>query len=304
MAKRNYYDVLGVSKTATADEIKSAFRKLSKKYHPDVNKAADANDKFKEINEAYDTLSDPKKREQYDYTQESPFGRSSSTGSDFGGGFGGGFGRSTTFDDADDFGGFGNMDDMMGDIFSQFFGGSASFGGNTRTQPRAKKGRDYAYTLTIDFLDAALGKKTTIAINGKQLQVSIPAGIDDGQKIRLANQGYEGTNGGERGDVIITCRIRPHATFRREGLDIYTDAPITFSQAALGTKINVKTLTGEVALNVPAGVQSGAKLRLKHKGITKKQTVGDHYVVIQVKTPDKLSAKQRELFEQLAQLEA
>ena len=102
---------------------------------------------------------------------------------------------------------------------------------------------------------------------------------------------------------MITCSIRPHATFRREGLDIYTDAPLTFSQAALGTKIKVKTLTGEVTLNVPAGVQSGAKLRLKQKGIAKKQEIGDHYVVIQVKTPDKLSAKQRELFEQLAQLE-
>lgn len=303
MAKRNYYDVLGVSKTASADDIKQAFRKLSKKYHPDINKAADANDKFKEINEAYDTLGDPKKREQYDLLQESPFGRTYTGGGDsFGGSFGG-FGRSTTFDEADtDFGGFGNMDDMMGDIFNQFFGGSA--GARTQQTRRPKKGRDYAYSLTLDFIDAALGKKMTVTINGKNLQVTIPAGIDDGQKIRLAKQGYEGENGGERGDVIITCHIRPHATFRREGLDVYSDAHVTFSQAALGTKLTVKTLTGNVALNVPAGVQSGAKLRLKQKGIVQKGNSGDHYVVIHVKTPTALSAKEQALFEQLAQLEA
>lgn len=307
MAKRNYYDVLGVSKTASAEDIKQAFRKLSKKYHPDVNKAADANEKFKEINEAYDTLGDPKKREQYDLMQDAPFGRTYSGNGDssFGGGFGG-FGRSTTFDGADaDFGGFGNMDDMMGDIFNQFFGGGGFAGAGAHTQQRApKKGRDYAYTLTLDFLDAALGKKMTITINGKSLQVTIPAGIDDGQKIRLAKQGYEGEYGGERGDVIITCHVRPHATFRREGLDVYTDAHITFSQAALGTKVTVKTITGDVTLNVPAGMQSGAKLRLKQKGIQQKQHSGDHYVVIHVKTPTSLSAKEQALFEQLAQLEA
>lgn len=305
MAKRNYYDVLGVSKTASANDIKQAFRKLSKKYHPDINKGADANDKFKEINEAYDTLSDPKKREQYDLAQESPFGRTYSGGGFDGGNFSGGFGGSTTFDrDDTDFGDFGNMDDMMGDIFNQFFGGGSFGGTNTRSsRARPQKGRDYAYALTLDFLDAALGKKMTLTINGKSLNVTIPAGIEEGQKIRLANQGYEGTNGGERGDVLITCHIRPNSVFRREGLDIYTDAHITFSQAALGTKVTVQTLTNEVKLNVPAGVQSGAKLRLKQRGIAQKNNVGDHYVVIHVKTPTTLNARQQQLFEQLAQLE-
>lgn len=297
MAK-NYYDVLGVSKTATADDIKKAFRKLSKQYHPDINKAADANEKFKEINEAYETLSDPKKRQDYDRLQDSPFGR---------GGYTGGGSRTYTggspFGDAtaDDFGGFGGFGDFS-DIFSDFFGGAG--GGFSQQATRPRKGDDIEYRVTLDFLEAAIGKTMSVTLNGKTLSVNIPAGIDEGQKVRLAGQGHPGNNGGPAGDVIISCHIRPSATFRRDGLNIESDVTIRFSEAALGTKATVKTLTSQVSLNIPAGTQSGAKLRLRGKGIQKKNgEQGDHFVVVRVKTPQQLTDREKELFEELSRLE-
>lgn len=299
MTTKSYYDILGVHKAATADDIKKAFRKLSKQYHPDINKEPDANDKFKEINEAYDTLSDPKKREEYDRMQQSPFGHRTYSSSGDGRTYTGGnpFGGATMADDVGGFGGFGDFSDLFGDFFGA--GGAA----NQQRTPRARKGEDSEYRVTLDFIEAALGKKMQITINGKKLNVTIPAGIDEGQKIRLAKQGHPGLNGGEAGDVIIICHIRPSATFTREGLDIYTTADIQFTEAALGTKITVQTLQSKVNLNVPAGTQSGAKLRLKGKGIqTKDGQQGDHYVVIQVVTPRNLTDKEKELFQQLSQL--
>lgn len=297
MAK-NYYDVLGVSKTATADDIKKAFRKLSKEYHPDINKAADANEKFKEINEAYETLSDPKKRQEYDRLQDSPFGRGSYTGGGRRTSTGGSpFGDAT----ADDFGGFGGFGDFS-DIFSDFFGGAG--GGFSQQATRPRKGDDIEYRVTLDFLEAALGKTMSVTLNGKTLSVNIPAGIDEGQKVRLAGQGHPGSNGGPAGDVIISCHIRPSATFRRDGLNIESDVTIRFSEAALGTKATVNTLTSQVSLNIPAGTQSGAKLRLRGKGIQKKNgEQGDHFVVVRVKTPQQLTDREKELFEELSRLE-
>ncbi|RAS92747.1 molecular chaperone DnaJ [Priestia endophytica] len=350
MSKRDYYEVLGVGKSATKDEIKKSYRKLSKKYHPDINKDADAPEKFKEIKEAYEVLSDDQKRAHYDQ-----FGHTDPNQGGFGGGgdFGGGFG--------------------FEDIFSSFFGG----GGGRRRDPNApRQGADLQYTMTLSFEEAAFGKDTTIEIpreetcdtcdgsgaksgskvdtcshcngsgqlnveqntpfgrivnrrvchhcNGsgkiirdkcstchgagkvkkqKQISVKIPAGVDDGQQLRVAGQGEPGVNGGPPGDLFVVFSIRAHEFFEREGDDIYCEMPITFSQAALGDEVEVPTLHGKVKLKVPAGTQTGTNFRLRGKGVPNVRGYGqgDQHVVIRVITPTKLSEKQKELLRDFAE---
>ncbi len=351
LSKRDYYEVLGVSKSASKDEIKKAYRKLSKKYHPDINKEADADEKFKEVKEAYEVLSDDAKRSQYDQ-----FGHTDPNQGFGGGGFGGG--------------GFGGFED----IFETFFGG----GGSRRRDPNApRQGADLQYTMTLSFEEAVFGKETDIEIpreetcdtchgsgakpgtkpetckhcNGsgqlnveqntpfgrivnrrvchhcsgtgkeikhkcstcggtgkvkkrRKIHVKIPAGIDDGQQLRVSGQGEPGINGGPAGDLYVVFHVRSHEFFERDEDDIYCEMPITFVQAALGDEIEVPTLHGKVKLKVPAGTQTGTKFRLRGKGVpnVRGYGVGDQHVIMRIVTPTKLTEKQKQLLQEFAEI--
>lgn len=349
MSKRDYYEVLGVDKGASKDEIKKAYRKLSKKFHPDINKEPGAEEKFKELTEAYEVLSDDQKKAHYDQ-----FGHT-----DPNQGFGGaGF---------DGFGGF-------EDIFSTFFGG----GGSRRRDPNApRQGADLQYTMTLSFEDAVFGKETEIEIpreencdtcsgtgakpgtkpetcgqchgtgqlnveqntpfgkivnrrvchscngTGKQIKhkcstcsgqgkvkkrrkisVKIPAGIDDGQQLRVAGQGEPGINGGPSGDLYVVFHVRAHEFFERDGDDVYCEMPITFVQAALGDEVEVPTLYGKIKLKVPAGTQTGTKFRLRDKGIQNVRGYGkgDQHIIVRIVTPTKLTEKQKQLLQEFAEI--
>lgn len=344
--KRDYYDVLGVDKNADDASIKKAYRTLAKKYHPDVSTEDNAEAKFKEVQEAYEVLSDSQKRSQYDR-----FGHQANNGAGFGGGFGGGF----DFD--------------INDIFSSFFGGGQTQRGNQR-----RKGQDMQRRMNISFEEAVFGAKKKIKVtvheechtchgtgahsrsdvktctqcngrgtvvveqqslfgrtrtqttcpnchgtgkeitrkcstcNGegiethdKEVEVKVPAGIDTGQQIRLEGYGNKGYNGGPSGDLYILFNVKPHEFYERHGDDIVIEAPLTFTQAALGDTIKVPTPHGDVKLKIPAGTQNGTTFRLRSKGIpnvrTKRQ--GDEHVIIKVVTPKNLSKQQAKLFEQL-----
>lgn len=355
--KRDYYDVLGVSKSADATEIKKAYRKLAMKYHPDKNQGdKEAEEKFKEINEAYEVLSDETKRRNYDQ-----FGHEGVNGQGFGGA--GGFGGQ----------GFGGFDDIFGDIFGDMFGGG--FGGGRPRRRGPERGADIRQRVNISFEEAAFGKKVQVKINRseecdechgsgakpgtskktcstcngsgqvqsvqrtpfgniastrtcstcngegeviespctkchgkgsirktKTIEVDIPAGIDEGQMIKLSGQGELGVRGGPRGDLYIEVNVKSHQLFTREGYDVYLEMPITFAQATLGDKIQVPTLDGKVEYEIPEGTQTGTVFRLKGKGIPKLRSNvrGDQYVKVIVEIPKKLNDKQKELVRQFA----
>ena len=353
MSKRDYYDVLGVSKSATKEEIRKAYRTLSKKFHPDLNKEADAETKFKEATEAFEILSDETKRAEYDqYGHNGP-------GQGFGG-FGGGGGG------ADGFG--------FEDIFSTFFGGS----GRRRDPNAPQKGTDLQYTMTVEFMDAVFGKETEIEIpreeecdtcdgtgakkgtsvktcmecNGsgevsfaqntpfgqvvnrrtcntcqgtgkiipekcetchgkgrvtknKVIKVSIPAGVDQGQRLRVGGQGEAGINGGPPGDLYIVFNVRPHKRFIRQDDDIILELSLTFPQASLGDELEVPTVHGKVKLKIPAGTQNGTTFRLRGKGVPNVHGhgTGDQHVVVKVLTPKKMTERQKELLREFASIE-
>ncbi len=344
MNKRDYYEVLGVSKTATDAEIKSAFRKLAKKYHPDVSKEPDAEEKFKEAQEAYAVLSDASKRQQYDQYGHAAFEGAGAGGFDFSG-----------FD--------------FSDIFSDLFGSGFGFGG--RSSSRARKGSDSLIRMNLTFEEAVFGTKKTINLDivedckechgagghgektcptchgngevtaeqrtifgsfmtkstcptckgkgrsyettcnacrgtGKQkkntdLEVTIPAGVDNGNQLRLAGKGNAGANGGPNGDVYIEFSVKKHPIFERDDDNIYLELPITIADAVLGCKKDVPTLYGTVKLTISAGCMTGDKYRLKGKGVEHihSSRKGDMYVIIKVITPKKLTKEQKKLFEQL-----
>lgn len=352
--KRDYYEVLGVSKSASSDEIKKAYRSLAKKYHPDVSKEPDAEVKFKEVQEAYDVLNDPQKRQQYD--QFGHAGANGMGGNPFEGfGFGGGFSD-------------------INDIFSSFFGG-----GSRRRRQESLRGEDVEMRMTINFMEAVLGVSKTVEVDvtedckhchgtgaenpsdiqtcsrchgsgyvnveqrtmfgtmrtqqvcptcggrgqsiknachvcsgsgrtraHKKVDVKIPAGVDNDMTLRVPGYGHGGKKGAENGDLYITFRVLPHKIFRREGKDIILDLPITFTQAALGDKVEIPTIYGKVDLTIPAGIQSGTKLRMKEKGIADVRSgrKGDQYVVVNVETPKNLTNEEKKLFEQLRNLDA
>ncbi len=348
--KRDYYEVLGVQKGASEDELKKAFRKLAKQYHPDLHPGdKEAEEKFKEINEAYEVLSDPDKRSRYDQ-----FGHAG-VDPNYGGGAGAG--------------GFGGFSDM-GDIFDSIFGGFGFGGGGRSANPNApRRGADIRANLTIDFMEACTGKKvkmkyarnetcpdcngtgaaagsspktcpdchgtgsvrisqrtpfgnisqttTCSRCGGKgrvvdnpcktcggqgmvkksvERDIDIPAGIDDGQTLRVAGEGHRGTNGGPSGDLHINITVRPDPIFERDGFDVWTDIPITYAQATLGDEITVPTVCGKVKYTVPEGTQNNTVFRLKGKGIKKlnRNDHGDHYVRINVEVPRNLTREQKE----------
>ena len=280
---KNLYDILGVSKTASATEIKSQYRKLARKYHPDLNKDdKNAAEKFKEVSLAYDILGDKKKREQYDNNEIDAEGKPTGFGA---GGFGGGFngfnngGNYQTYSS----GGF----DGTGFDFSSLFGEDifSQFNMGTRGGTRARKGQDVAYSLDIDFLDAVKGAEKSIVLNGKQLNVKIPAGTTSGQVLRLKGQGEAGVNKSLSGDALITINVRSHPYFKADGKDILLDLPISVKEAILGGKVIVPTISGKVSVNIPSYSSSGDKLRLKGKGIKKSSSTGDEIINLQIVAP-------------------
>ena len=308
---KNFYDILGVSENASPEEIKKAFRTLAKKYHPDRNpgdKTAEA--KFKEISEAHETLSNSKKKAEYDTMRK--YGAFTGAGPGPGGA---GFG-SADFDFSDLFrqgkGGRGGFQtfrfgssgiDGLEDIISSFFGGADPFtGARKKRRPRMQKGADLTANLSISFMEAVNGTKRTITIGqtGKKLAVRIPKGIEDGGKIRLAGQGMPGPmgpHGGNYGDLIITVHVMQDEQFRREGNDIHTSVTISFKEAILGCKANVKTLTKTVALTIPPGTQPGTRMRLKGQGLAVTGSQGDLYVEIKIEIPKTLTEEQKKMLE-------
>ncbi len=351
--KQDYYETLGVSKGASQDEIKKAYRSMAKKYHPDMNPGdQEAEKKFKEVNEAYAVLSDEEKKAKYDQFGHAAFEQGG------GGAYSGGFG---------DFGGF-----DMGDIFSSIFGGGASRA-NRANAPQ--DGDDIVVRVSISFEEAAFGCKEEISfpkiqkcdecsgtgaqkgttpekcsrcggrgtvtvqqrtIFGmsqttracpdcggtgkivkepckncrgkglvritKKLSVSIPAGIDDGQRVVLRGQGHEGKNGGYPGDLIIQVTVRPHSVFERDGYDLYCDVPITFYEASLGTTLKIPTLDGDCEVVIPEGTQTGTVFTVKGKGIqmVNSKGKGNLYVKVTVETPKSLNSEQKKIMEQFA----
>lgn len=285
MSKRDYYEVLGVKKDASDDEIKKAFRKLAIKYHPDKNPGnKEAEEKFKEANEAYSVLSDKTKRSRYDQ-----FGHAG-VGGDGGGdpfaGFRGANGQSFNFD----FGGSG-FEDILGSIFG--FGG-----GGFRA---ARRGRDYRTSITIDFEDAIFGTTKTISVEGEQTKLKIPAGIYDGQSIRLSGKGGEAPSAdGQRGDLYVEVRVRAHKTLTREGELILSEVTIPMVDAVLGTEIEVETVDGKITMKVPAGTQPGTNFKLSGHGAPRlgSDQRGPHIVTINVEIPRNLNKKQKDLIEE------
>ena len=352
MNKRDYYEVLGVDKNASEADIKSAFRRLAKKYHPDVSKEENAAEKFKEAQEAYAVLSDPDKRKQYDQ-----FGHSA-----FSGNGGAGFSGFEGFD-------FGNVSDIFEDIFEGM--GFSSGRSRSRNQNSPRKGADVLHRMTIDFEEAVYGTKKDIKIdveedceechgkggfnsktcsechgsgtitqeqrtmfgsfltkttcpyckgsgnvfektcqecrgrgkvsNRKTITITVPAGIDSGNRLRVAGKGGAGSNGGPNGDLYIEFIVREHDYYQRSDDDIYIELPLTITEAVLGTKKEVPTLYGNVDLTIPAGTQNGDKMRLRGKGIENVNTKrkGDMYVITKIIIPEKLSRDQKKLFEKL-----
>ena len=348
--KRDYYEVLGIQKGASEDEIKKAYKKLARKYHPDMNPGdKEAEEKFKEVNEANEVLSDPEKKARYD--QFGFAGVDPNYGAGAGGGaYGGGF----------DFG-------DLGDIFGSFFGGG--FGGQRRNPNAPQRGESIRASVSISFTEAAFGCEKSVTIerseqcptckgsgcapgttpeicpdchgsgtvqtrrqtpmgvfasNGpcrkcggtgrlihqpcsdcrgigavrkrRTIKVNIPAGIDHGQTISLRGQGGAGKNGGPAGDLLITVMVQPHEIFRRDGVDVFCEAPITFTQAALGAELEIPTIDGKVKYSIPEGTQTGTVFRLKGKGVPvlNGRGRGDQYVTVVIETPRSLNKEQKE----------
>ena len=356
--KRDYYEVLGLEKSASEDEIKRAYRKLAKKYHPDMNPGdKEAEAKFKEVGEAYEILSDPEKKSRYDQFGFAGVDPNYNPGGGYGSGFGG-------------FGGFSGGGFDFGSIFNDFFGGG---GGSRRNAPM--QGENIVAETELTFEEAAFGCERDITIGrvetcsecggsgsakgsspetcpdckgsgqvrvnqtfmgmtmqstttckrcggrgviirtpcqtckgkgkvrrNKHVHVTIPAGIDNGQSVRVRGEGNTGMNGGPNGDLLVAVHVKPHALFQREGANVLCEIPITFAQAALGSEIEVPTLDGKVRYMVPEGTQTGTTFRLKGKGIpyVGYKTRGDQYVTVNIETPTRLTPEQKELLKKFA----
>lgn len=307
---KDFYKVLGVDKTASDAELKKTYRKLARQFHPDSNPGdAAAEARFKEISEAYSVLSDKEQRAEYDQVRAMGSGaRFTAGGPGQGGGFedvfGGMFGQQggqrVRFGQGGRGGGAGGFEDILGGMFGggqgfgQSSGGFRGFGGPT-------KGRDVTASTTLDFTTAIAGDTVKLSQgNGRPVNVRIPAGVSDGQKIRLRGRGEPSPDGGEAGDLVVTVSVRKHPVFERDGQHLRVDVPVTFVEAALGATIQVPTLGGEpVKLKVAPGTPSGRVLRVKGRGVTTKNSTGDLLATVQVAVPSHLSDKQREAVEAL-----
>lgn len=365
-ASKDYYQVLGVSESASSEEIKKAYRKLAKQYHPDANRNdARAADRFKEIGEAYAVLHDPEKRKQYDQMRRmgpfAGFGGAQRPGAGAGaGGFTSQGGTRFTVDDLGDMGG-------LGDLFSSIF----EFGRKKKTRTGPEPGRDVEYTVEISFRTAARGGEITIVVpvteecavcggNGaapgtrssicsecggtgtvsfgqggfavnrpcpacygrgqipaepcpgcagrgevrqdRRIRLKVPAGVETGSRLRLSGQGERGPGGGTAGDLLVNFQVKPDPFFRRKGLDVHCTVPVNIAQAALGSRIRVRTVDGKrVALKIPPGTQSGTKLRIPGQGIEKGGRRGDQYVQVKITVPEKLTADEERLMREFAE---
>jgi DnaJ-class molecular chaperone len=302
----DYYKILGVDRRASDDEIKRAYRQLTKMYHPDRNPDDPATEtRFKEVQEAYEVLGDKEKRAEYDRFGDAAVGhwdvdpqgrRVYSWGGD----------SRIPYDDLQDlFGAFGGGASVFEDLFGGAGGRPRT--GRRRARPqRARPGQDVQRTVNLSFEQAVHGMSVEVDVttggNRQTIEVKVPAGVEDGQRIRVKGKGLPGQNGGPPGDLYLRCSIRPHAYFRRQGRDIYLDVPVTITEAALGTKIEVPTMDGPVQLTVPSGTGAGAKLRLRGRGIREPSgAIGDQFVVISIVPPEKLTDRQRELLEELSE---
>lgn len=294
------YQILGVSKSASADEIKSAYRKLAKKLHPDLNPGRkDIEHKFKEVTAAYDLLSDKDKRARYDRGEIDAQGQERG----FGGGdpFRGAYRRGgRTGAQADPFTGFGGAEGFE-DIFAHFMGGGRR-GASQQQSPQ--RGGDVTYSLSVPFVDAANGGKQRVTLSsGKTIDVTIPPGTEEGHKLRLRGLGQEGPAG--TGDAIIEIHVQPHAFFTRKDNDIALEAPVSLPEAVLGATIKVPTLDGSVAVKVPKGANSGTTLRLKGKGIpAAKGDAGDMFVKLKIVLPDPVTDDLSDVIEKWAKKHA
>ncbi len=307
---RDYYEILGVKREATPDEIKRAYRALAKQYHPDRNpEDSTAEAKFKEVQQAYATLSDAKKRQEYDHFGAAGVGewRSGPQGQRV---YQWGGGSTINAEELEELlSAFGSGGGERPSIFEQFFGGSQRRSRSGRAGSRAappQRGRDEERPVELTFDQAVHGAVVTVRLhssgNGRTetLDVKIPAGVEDGQRIRLKGKAHAGAGGGEAGDLYLVCRIRPHSYFRRQGADIYLDVPVSVVEAALGARIEVPTLDGPTVVTLPPGTPSETKLRLKGKGVSRGAGErGDQLVVIRIVPPRTLTAEQRELWEKL-----
>ncbi|HEY0516788.1 MAG TPA: DnaJ C-terminal domain-containing protein [Solirubrobacteraceae bacterium] len=315
VAYQDYYDALGVPRDASEQDIRRAYRKLAREYHPDVNKEPDAEDRFKQISEAYEVLRDPEKRERYDR-----LGANWRAGQDVPGSAPGGY--EDVFRSGNGFGDvrvdFGGGD--FSDFFESMFGGRAGAGAGARGRGRARgdgfaagaggegfsmRGSDAEATLELTLEEAAAGGRRLITFEGgERFEVEIPPGVRDGQRIRLAGQGGEGVGGGAPGDLLLRVRIKPHPRFRVEGGDLHTDLPVTPSEAALGAEVQLRTLTGTARVRVPPGSSSGRRLRLRGEGLpaTGGKPAGDLYAEVAVHVPKRLTGEERELYERLAEV--
>ncbi len=278
MSKRDYYQVLGLSKSATTDDIKSAFKKLARQYHPDVNKEPTAEAKFKEISEAYEVLGNEEKRRQYDQFGHFDFGGSGPQNP-----YNQQYWQNVNI----------NFEDLFGDILGGMGGGRRArntrgfdFGGFGGGQ-YGSKGSDLLWSLSLPLEEAMTGtEKQLLLPNNKKVKVKIPAGVDNGSKIRLAGQGNPGVGNGSAGDLIIEIKVTPSTIYKRDGLDVYTDLKISLKDALIGIKAEVTTLHGAGVVTIPKNVQSGYILRLRDKGIKDKNQTGHHYVRVLVIYPD------------------
>ena len=290
MSERDFYEVLGVTRTASEEEIRKAYRALARTYHPDVSEAPDAAEKFNEITEAYETLSDPEKRKAYDqFGRVHPHAGPRTSGV-----------HGVHVDPGD-----------FGSIFDEVFGGArrgSPFGAaGVRTHRHAPmRGRNLEHRISVSFMSAALGSRERLRFtrqDGSQpqeVEVRVPAGIEDGAKLRLKGKGEPSPGGGPPGDLILTVEVGGHPWFRRDGLDLSVDVPITIAEAALGTSVRVPLLEGSAEVKIAAGTSSGRKLRLKAKGITAGERTGDLFAVVQIVAPERLSERGRRAIEDLA----
>lgn len=317
---QDYYQILGVSREATQKEIQAAFRKAARKYHPDVNKSPEAEEKFKMINEAYEVLKDPEKRKLYDQ-----LGSSWKAGQDFKtppgweytynkagtGGRTSGFYYTT----GSDFGGF-DFSDFFKEIFGGGMGGFEGFSSGTgQARSWSQKGEDRETDLTITLEEAYHGTTKSIQLQVieeqpdgqlkrslKHYDLKIPKGTLDGNRVRLKGQGNPGIGGGPPGDLYLKVHIAPHKIFKVDGADLITEIKLTPWEAILGAKVDIPTMDGKVQMNIPAGTQGDQRFRLRGKGISKKSGTGDLYVVVKIAIPKNLTPQEKELVERLAQL--
>ena len=292
VAYKDYFEVLGVPRDASQEEIRRAYRKLAREYHPDLNRESDAEERFKEVGEAYEVLSDPDKRERYDRLGAQWRAREGASGS----------GSFEDFVDRQGFGGDARVEFGEGG-FSEFFERLFGDGAAARTSgPLRGLDREAVFELSLE--DALAGGRRRLSLeDGRSLDVNIPAGVREGQRIRLAGQGAAGRDGGPAGDLYLRVRLKPHPTFRRRGDDLDLDLPVSPWEASLGATVPVSTLTGTARVRVPAGSSSGRRLRLRGRGLPKRGGGhGDLHAVVKITVPKHPSDQERDLFEKLAEV--